>query len=50
MKKFKYIHLVTPHKYPPTASLFLVHILRGFLEENSFPKLSIYVGHKFNTV
>ena len=50
MKNLKYIHLVIPRKSPPTAPLFLVHIPRGIPQENVFPKLSIYVGHKFNTV
>ena len=51
MKKSK-IHssCFMSHKFPPAASLFLVHIPRDIPQENFFPKLSIYVGHKFNTV
>ena len=49
-KNLKYIYPVIPDKSQSTASLFLVHIPRGFAQENVFPKLSIYVRHKLNTV
>ena len=51
MKKSK-IHssCFMPHKFPPAASVFPVHIPPGIPPQNFFPKLSIYVVHKFNTV
>ena len=49
-KKLKNIHPVIPHRSTPTAPLFLAHIPRGFPQKNLFPKLSSYVGQKFNTV
>ena len=44
-----FIPLSDPHELP-VALLFLVHNLRGIPQENFFPKFSIYVGYKFNTV
>ena len=49
MKKFKIHSSCHPHKSPPLPPLFHVHIRVAFLK-NFFAKLSIYVGHKFNTV
>ena len=50
MDKFKNIHHVIPHKFPPSVPLFLVHIRMTFLKRTSSRDFSIYVGHKFNTV
>ena len=47
MKTFK-IHLSLTGQ--PTAPFFRKYTPRGISHENFFPKLSVYVGHKFNTV
>ena len=45
MKKIKIHSSCHPHKSPPSAPLFHVHIRVDF-PNNFLAKLSIYVGHK----
>ena len=49
MKKSKIHSSCHPDKSPPSAPLFHVHIRVAF-PKNFSAKVSIYVGHKFNTV
>ena len=50
MKKFKIYSSCHPSQIPAISSALPRSHSRDFPHENFFPKLSIYVGHKFNTV
>ena len=50
MKKFKIHSSCHPSQIPAISSALSRSHSRGFPQENFFPKLSIYVGYKFNTV
>ena len=50
MKKFKIHSFSHPSQIPAISSALPRSHSRGFPQDNFFPKFSIYVEHKFNTI